>query len=113
MAGEIFKKKREELGLSIKEISELLTLNSDFLVSIENDLFEKIKNNPRNVRFSDLRRLLKEENFFIERITGSHHIFRRNEYIFVIPVHNDQVKTVYVKKVIELIEDLRKLKGED
>lgn len=76
-------------------------------------LFEKIKNNPRNVRFSDLRRLLKEENFFLERITGSHHIFRRNEYIFVIPVHNDQVKTVYVKKVVELIEDLRKLKGED
>ncbi|MEO8231031.1 MAG: type II toxin-antitoxin system HicA family toxin [Ignavibacteriota bacterium] len=76
-------------------------------------LFERIKNNPRNVRFSDLRSLLKEENFFLERITGSHHIFKRNDYIFVIPVHNDRVKTVYVKKVIELIEDLRKIKGEE
>lgn len=76
-------------------------------------LFEKIKNNPGNVRFSDLRSLLKEENFFLERITGSHHIFRRNEYIFVIPVHNDRVKTVYVIKVIELVEDLRKLKGDE
>lgn len=75
-------------------------------------LFERIKNNPRNVRFSDLRSLLKEENFFLERITGSHHIFKRNDYVFVIPVHNDRVKTVYVKKVIELIEDLRKIKGE-
>lgn len=76
-------------------------------------LFERIKNNPRNVRFSDLRSLLKEENFFLERIMGSHHIFRKDKYIFVIPVHNDQVKTVYVKKVVELIEDLRKLKGDD
>lgn len=76
-------------------------------------LFEKIKNNPRNVRFSDLRKLLKEENFFLERISGSHHIFRKNEIIFIIPVHNDQVKTVYVKRVLELIEDLKKSKGED
>lgn len=76
-------------------------------------LFERIKNNPRNVRFSDLRSLLKEEDFLLERITGSHHIFKKDKYIFVIPVHNDKVKTVYVKKVIELIDELRKLKGDE
>jgi len=30
--------------------------------------------------------------------------FRRDEIIFVIPVHNNKVKAVYVKRVIEIIE---------
>ena len=42
MAGEIFKKKREESGLNIKEIAELLKIKADYLSSIENDLFEKL-----------------------------------------------------------------------
>lgn len=42
MAGEIFKKKREESGLDIKEISELLKIKRDYLNSIENDLFDKL-----------------------------------------------------------------------
>jgi predicted RNA binding protein YcfA (HicA-like mRNA interferase family) len=40
----------------------------------------------------------------LDRITGSHHIFLKNDITFVIPVHNNKVKTVYVKRVIELIE---------
>lgn len=42
MAGEIFKKKREELDLDIKEISELLRIKSDYLTSIEDDLFDNL-----------------------------------------------------------------------
>ncbi len=76
-----------------------------------NKLFEKIKNNPDNVKFQDIRHLLEEENFFLERITGSHHIFRKENYIFVIPVHDKKIKAVYVKKVIELIEELKLEKG--
>lgn len=70
-------------------------------------LFEKIKNNPKNVRFSELKQLLVDENFILERISGSHHVFRNKDIIFVIPMHKNQVKTVYVKRVIELIEELR------
>ncbi len=74
-------------------------------------LFDKIRNNPSGVRFSDLRKLLEDENFLLERITGSHHIFKKESYIFVIPVHDGHVKTVYVKKVIDLIEELNIEKG--
>jgi len=73
-------------------------------------LFEKIKNNPKNVSFSDLRQLLLDENFVLDRISGSHHIFKRGDIIFVIPMHKDLVKTVYVKRVIEIIESSRSKK---
>jgi predicted RNA binding protein YcfA (HicA-like mRNA interferase family) len=73
-------------------------------------LFEKIKNNPQNVRFSELKQLLLDENFVLDRISGSHHIFKREDIIFVIPMHKDLVKSVYVKRVIELIESIRSKK---
>lgn len=67
-------------------------------------LRERLKNNPKNATFSDIRNLLEQEGFVLDRITGSHHIFTKDEITFVIPVHNNKVKTIYVKRVIELIE---------
>jgi predicted RNA binding protein YcfA (HicA-like mRNA interferase family) len=70
-------------------------------------LFERIKNNPKNVKFSDLKQLLLDENFILDRISGSHHIFRYKDIVFVIPMHKNQVKSVYIKRVIDIIEELR------
>ena len=42
MAGELLKKRREELGLDLKEIADLLKIKADYLVSIEEDRFEKL-----------------------------------------------------------------------
>jgi predicted RNA binding protein YcfA (HicA-like mRNA interferase family) len=67
-------------------------------------LRERLKNNPNSATFSDIRKLLEQEGFTLDRITGSHHIFTKDEITFVIPVHNNKVKTIYVKRVIELIE---------
>ncbi|HYW19983.1 MAG TPA: type II toxin-antitoxin system HicA family toxin [Nodularia sp. (in: cyanobacteria)] len=67
-------------------------------------LLEILKNSPNNVTFSEIRKLLELEGFALDRITGSHHIFKKDETIFVIPVHNNRIKSVYVKRVIELIE---------
>lgn len=39
-----------------------------------------------------------------DRVTGSHHVFTKDEITFVVPVHNNKVKTIYVKRVVELIE---------
>lgn len=73
-------------------------------------LFERIKNNPKNVKFSELRQLLLDENFVLDRISGSHHIFKRDDIIFVIPMHKNLVKSVYVKRVIEIIKKPRSKK---
>ncbi|NJL48694.1 MAG: type II toxin-antitoxin system HicA family toxin [Leptolyngbyaceae cyanobacterium SM2_5_2] len=70
-------------------------------------LLERLKNNPNNATFSEIRRLLKQEGFTLDRITGSHDVFTRNETTFVIPVHNNRVKMIYVKRVIELIEQTK------
>ncbi len=48
---------------------------------------------------------LELEGFSLDRITGSHHIFKRNDIILVIPVHNKKVKSVYIRRVLEIIGD--------
>lgn len=67
-------------------------------------LIERLKNSPNNVTFTDIHKLLELEGFILDRISGSHHIFQKADIIFVIPVHRNRVKSVYVKRVIELIE---------
>lgn len=42
MAGEVLRKKREELGLEISQIADQLRIKKDYLSYIEQDLFEKL-----------------------------------------------------------------------
>jgi transcriptional regulator with XRE-family HTH domain len=42
MAGELLKKRREELGLDLRAIADLLRIKADYLESIEEDRFEKL-----------------------------------------------------------------------
>lgn len=41
-AGELLKRRREELGLDLKKTADLLKIKKDYLVSIEGDLFDKL-----------------------------------------------------------------------
>jgi predicted RNA binding protein YcfA (HicA-like mRNA interferase family) len=68
-------------------------------------LLQRLKNSPNNVTFTEIRQLLELEGFILDRITGSHHIFQKADIVFAIPVHRNQVKSVYVRRVIELIEE--------
>lgn len=70
-------------------------------------LLDRLKNSPAGVTFGDIRTLLLQEGFRLERVTGSHHIFKRSDVTFVIPVHSNRVKSVYVKRVIELVEQAK------
>ena len=71
-------------------------------------LLARLKNNPKNATFDDIRTLLSQEGFELDRVTGSHHIFKRSGITFVIPVHQNRVKSVYVRRVIELIEGAKR-----
>ena len=70
-------------------------------------LLKRLKNNPRGATFEELRTFLSQEGFKLDRVTGSHHIFKRSGVTFVIPIHHNRVKSVYVKRVIELIEEAK------
>ena len=74
--------------------------------------FSKLKNRieqaktPRDVSFDEISRYLKHYGFLLDRVNGSHHIFKNSEETpIVIPVHNGRVKYCYVKKVIESIKE--------
>jgi predicted RNA binding protein YcfA (HicA-like mRNA interferase family) len=67
-------------------------------------IIERLTNNPQNATFADLRNLLEYEGFYLDKATDSHHIYIYAETIFAIPVHNNRVKTIYVEKVLELID---------
>ena len=70
-------------------------------------LLTRLKNTPSGATFDDIRSLLVQEGFQLDRVTGSHHIFRKAGITFVIPVHANRVKSVYVKRVIKLVEETK------
>jgi predicted RNA binding protein YcfA (HicA-like mRNA interferase family) len=76
-------------------------------MSKRDKLIAALSNRPNNVTFLELRALLEIEGFTLERVTGSHHIFNKGEITFVIPVHKNRVKSIYIKRVLDLIEDDR------
>ena len=77
-------------------------------------LIDRLTNSPQTATFADLRNLLTYEGFYLDRITASHQVFIYAETIFVIPVDNDRVKEIYVRKVLELIEQAdTELEAED
>ena len=67
-------------------------------------LIDRLTNSPQNATFADVRSLLEYEGFYLDRVNGSHHVFKYAETSFVVPVHNNKVKVIYVRKVLELIE---------
>ncbi len=70
-------------------------------------LLERLTNNPKGATFDDVRTLLLQEGFRLHRIAGSHYIFKKPGITFVIPVHGNRVKLVYVRQVIRLIRESR------
>src|SRR5215213_682009 len=70
-------------------------------------LLERLTNNPNGATFDDVRTLLLQEGFRLHRIAGSHYIFKKPGITFVVPVHANRVKSVYVRQVIRLIKEAR------
>ena len=70
-------------------------------------LLDRLTNNPNGATFDDVRRLLLQEGFTLDRIKGSHYIFKKPGITFIIPVHANRVKSVYVKQLIRLIKETR------
>lgn len=60
---------------------------------------------PSEVRFAEIVKLLKQHGYFLDRVSGSHHIFEKpRENPIIVPVHHGKVKPIYVRKIQKLIE---------
>lgn len=61
---------------------------------------------PSPVRFSVVRNMLESVGYMLTRIHGSHHIFTKaGRPLVSIPVHNNQVKPVYVRQVKKIVTE--------
>lgn len=73
-------------------------------------LLRKLRNNQNDVPLQDVETLLVRFGFTLARVSGSHHLYEYESgeiwRQISIPVHGRKVKTIYVRKVIELIDEL-------
>lgn len=70
---------------------------------------QRIRQNPKNVSFEDLRQLLEDYGFVLQRSSGSHHSFKvqiKGEYILFVVPYRRPVKSNYVRDALQLIEEI-------
>ena len=75
-------------------------------MSSKDKLLKSIENNPKNVNFNDVKKLLEWFGFELANVTGSHHKFKCGDRSIVVPYHKP-IKEIYVKQILELIKDDR------
>jgi len=74
-------------------------------MSKKEKLIEAIKNNPKNVRFEDLKKILESIGYTAVNNGGSHYVFTKVNSISLTIPYKKPVKVVYVKQVIKIIEN--------
>ena len=72
-------------------------------------LFVRIKRNPKNVRFEDLKKLYEMFGFEVRKPRrGSHYVCELNEYTISLPKpHGKHVGAMYVKRSISVFEEIK------
>ena len=70
-------------------------------------LLKKLRNNPQNVKFETIQKLLLSYGFNERQPRGgsSHYTYTFNTTIITVPKHKP-VNPIYVKKVIKIIDSL-------
>jgi predicted RNA binding protein YcfA (HicA-like mRNA interferase family) len=72
-------------------------------------LLARIRNNPKNVTFDDLRKVLEAYGFELRRSEGSHRMFKSPlapDTLLVIPFKRPYVKVKYVEDALALIDKI-------
>ena len=66
----------------------------------------KLLAGSKNVRFEDIYLLLQAFGFVLERVSGSHHIFKREGVAELINIQNvsGNVKPYQIKQILSIIE---------
>ena len=74
-------------------------------MSKKDKLIEAIKNNPKNVKFEELRKILENIGYKAINNGGSHYVFTKENSISLTIPYKRPVKIIYVKQVIKIIEN--------
>lgn len=73
-------------------------------LSKNDKLLKELENNPKNVKFEVLEKLLLNNGFNLRGIKGSHHQFTNDKILLTLP-YKKPMKTYYVKLVLDAIKD--------
>lgn len=70
-------------------------------------LYEKIKNNPKSVRFDELDKILLSAGFSRRQSRGgsSHYVYIKDGRIVTIPFRQPHILRVYVEDALDAIGD--------
>lgn len=71
----------------------------------EKDL-AKLKQNPKNVRYEELEKILLRIGFTNRQKGTSHVVFTKGKNIITIPTNRPFLKSVYIKQALEVIEEI-------
>ena len=69
-------------------------------------LLRKISQNPKDVRFEELVKLLEWYGFELKRVRGSHYAYSRGPLNLVIPHRRPHVHSYIVKDVLKALEEI-------
>ncbi len=69
-------------------------------------ILEKARNNPANVRFSDMFRLVEGFGFILDRVDGSSHIFVRSGIVELVNLQRigGKAKAYQVRQFLKLLD---------
>ena len=70
-------------------------------------LLQLIITNQRNIKFNDFIRLISCFGFELDRVSGSHHIFKHSDICDIINIQNvkSEVKPYQVKQFLKIVEN--------
>lgn len=72
-------------------------------MSKKEKLLQTIKNNPKNIDFETLKKVLESFGYESNNSGGSHWVFRKSGCDSITIPYKRPVKAIYVKKVIEIL----------
>lgn len=71
-------------------------------------LYQRLINNQKNVKFSDLIAVVESFGFILDRIRGSHRVYKHpgvfHEFLILQPDRNGQAKPYQIKQFLSLVE---------
>ena len=78
-------------------------------MSKKDKLLQDIRNNPKNVRFDVIRKILLSYGFKESSPKGgsSHYTFSKGIYRITVPKDNP-VNSVYIKRALEIIDEIER-----
>jgi predicted RNA binding protein YcfA (HicA-like mRNA interferase family) len=72
----------------------------------------RLQQNPKNVSLDELRQVLEDHGFWLDRVVGSHYIFRaeHGERVWKLTIpYNKPIKIIYVKQALVAIDEIDQL----